>query len=95
MYKHNSSIRSSFVGFTNGERTKHSDKDSTSGDSVEPTFVGVTEGKRTNDGVINSTFDAGFENLVFFGGVGTNIQSVGSTLVLNFQSVSHIIIVQF
>lgn len=48
MNKHKSSIKSSFVGLTKGDRTDDSDRASSSDDSIKSGFIGLTNDVVTN-----------------------------------------------
>ena len=78
MYKHSSSIKSAFVGFTKGERTDDCDKGSTSDDSIKSVFGESTDGEMINDCDKSSSFDDEVDVLFFLRGRSTISQSVGS-----------------
>lgn len=48
MYKKSSAVKSTFVGWTYGERIDDCDRASTSHDSIKSEFVGLTDGEMTN-----------------------------------------------
>ena len=69
MYRQSSSIKSSFVGLTYGDRTDDCDRASSCDDSIKSEFVGLTDDEMTNDSDKNSTFDDECDVLSFFGGL--------------------------
>ena len=81
MYKQSSSIKSSFVGLTNGEMTDDCERASNSNDSIKSVFVGLADGELINDCDTCPTSNDEFDVLDFLRGRSTIIQSVGSMLI--------------